>query len=115
MIQCNMHARRKFSEALKSGDKRAAFAIAIYGAIYGIERECTEQNLTDEQRTVQRMTRTLPELEKLREWSQALLKSGTVLKTTPLYGRYQGDQILDQPLAWFDVFCDWVRLSHAEA
>ena len=29
------------------------------------------------------MTRTLPELEKLREWSQALLKSGTVLKTTP--------------------------------
>ena len=83
MIQCNMHARRKFFEALKNGDDRADFAIAIYGAIYGIERECNEQNLTDEQRTVQRMTRTLPELEKLREWSQALLKSGTVLKTTP--------------------------------
>jgi hypothetical protein len=85
MLQCNMHARRKFVEALKNGDKRAKQTIEYYEQIYGIERECDEQLLTIDERTVQRMMRTFLVLEAFREWAQCHMDSGKALPGTPFH------------------------------
>lgn len=57
-VGCNDHARRKFVEALKLGDKRAQRVITLYGALYAVEREISTS--TPDQRLMVRQTRSLP-------------------------------------------------------
>jgi transposase len=60
---CNDHARRKWVEALKLGDKRAAPIVAIYGDLYAIEAEL--KGLTHDERLVGRQARSVPLWAKL--------------------------------------------------
>lgn len=55
---CNDHARRKFVEALKVGDQRAANAVALYGELYAVERDA--KNLTADDRLHLRYARSMP-------------------------------------------------------
>jgi transposase len=57
-VGCNDHARRKYVEALKLGDKRAARVVALYAELYAIERETKE--LSRDERLRVRRTRSAP-------------------------------------------------------
>ena len=46
-VGCNDHARRKFVDALKQGDRRAEPVIAIYAGLYAIEREAHRLSPSD--------------------------------------------------------------------
>jgi transposase len=67
-VHCNMHARRYFEKALKSGDLRAAVAMKMYAQIYQIEQKATEDKVSVEQRTRRRWEQTWPLLEQFRQW-----------------------------------------------
>lgn len=41
-VGCNDHCRRKYVEALKLGDRRAARVVALYGELYSVERDAKE-------------------------------------------------------------------------
>jgi len=68
-VHCNMHARRYFEKALKSGDLRAAVAMKMYAQIYQIEQKATEDKVSVEQRTRRRWEQTWPLLEPFRQWA----------------------------------------------
>jgi transposase len=57
-VGCNDHARRKLVDALKIGDKRVEFAIALYGQLYAVEREGKE--LSADARLALRQTKSVP-------------------------------------------------------
>ena len=57
-VGCNDHARRKYVEALKLGDRRAARVVALYGELYAVERDAKE--LTPDDRLRLRRERSLP-------------------------------------------------------
>lgn len=57
-VGCNDHARRKFVEAMKLGDKRAERVIALYGALYTVEREVAKS--TADERLAVRQARSVP-------------------------------------------------------
>jgi transposase len=57
-VGCNDHARRKFVEALKIGDARAARAVALYGELYAVERDA--KHLAPDQRLRMRQLRSVP-------------------------------------------------------
>lgn len=46
-VGCNDHARRKFVEALKLGDQRAAKVVALYGELYAVERDAKDLSADD--------------------------------------------------------------------
>lgn len=56
-VGCNDHARRKWVEALKLGDKRAASVVALYGELYAIEADA--KHLTHAERLQVRQTRSV--------------------------------------------------------
>jgi transposase len=57
-VGCNDHGRRKFVEALKLGDQRAARPVALYGELYAIERDA--KNLGPDERLRVRQARSVP-------------------------------------------------------
>lgn len=57
-VGCNDHARRKYVEALKLGDRRAARVVALYGELYAVERDAKE--LTPAERLRLRRERSVP-------------------------------------------------------
>jgi transposase len=57
-VGCNDHCRRKYVEALKLGDRRAARVVALYGALYAVERDAKE--LLPEDRLQLRRARSVP-------------------------------------------------------
>jgi hypothetical protein len=57
-VGCNDHARRKFVEALKLGDQRAARAVALYGELYAVERDA--KDVTADERLRLRQLRSVP-------------------------------------------------------
>jgi hypothetical protein len=57
-VGCNDHCRRKYVEALKLGDRRAARVVALYGELYAVERDAKE--LTPEDRLRLRRQRSAP-------------------------------------------------------
>lgn len=59
-LACGMHIRRKFEEAAKLGDVRAAVAINYFKAIYKLEKEYKEHKLSADDRLVQRANRSVP-------------------------------------------------------
>lgn len=57
-VGCNDHCRRKYVEALKLGDKRAARVVALYGELYAVEREA--KTMTSDERLLLRRARSVP-------------------------------------------------------
>lgn len=55
-VGCNDHARRKYVEALKLGDRRAARVVALYGELYTVERDA--KNVGAEERLRMRRARS---------------------------------------------------------
>lgn len=72
-LGCLMHVRRRFHEALKLGDKRAARGIELIGAIYDIERIAKTEGLTPEQRLQLRTDWSLPLLDVFDAWVDDLV------------------------------------------
>jgi transposase len=57
-VGCNDHCRRKYVEALRQGDRRAARVVALYGELYAVEREA--KDLSPEERLRLRRARSVP-------------------------------------------------------
>ena len=70
LVGCLAHARRKFHEALQSDPARAKLALEQFGAIYSIERDIKEGNITGESKRTLRMEKSMPLLQELKEWMQ---------------------------------------------
>lgn len=85
-LGCWAHARRKFMESLKSGPKRdkrkkkshAEVGLDYIGRLYGIEKECDENEVSYEDRQIARRERAAPILDEFRKWL-----GETLLKTPP--------------------------------
>jgi transposase len=67
-LGCTMHVRRRFHEALKLGDKRAARGVELLGALYAIERAAKEHAASPEQRLGLRTDWSLPLLDTFDTW-----------------------------------------------
>lgn len=57
-VGCNDHCRRKYVEALKLGDRRAARVVALYGELYAVERDA--KDLSADGRLRLRRARSVP-------------------------------------------------------
>lgn len=101
-LGCGMHIRRKFEEAAKLGDVRAAVAVNFFKAIYNLEREYKEHKLSSEDRLVQRTLRSVPLVDELYQWIRDV-KPQTIPKT-PLYDAVRYAE--KQEAAWRRCFSD---------
>ncbi|MBK9258854.1 MAG: IS66 family transposase [Polyangiaceae bacterium] len=101
-LGCGMHIRRKFEEAAKLGDVRAAVAINFFKAIYNLEREYKEHKLSSEDRLAQRTLRSVPLVDELYQWIRDVKPQA--IPKTPLYdaARYAEKQ----EAAWRRCFSD---------
>ncbi|HEX5660555.1 MAG TPA: IS66 family transposase [Polyangiales bacterium] len=81
-LGCLMHVRRRFHEALKLGDKRAARGIELIAQLYDVERVAKEQGLGAAERLALRVERSLPVLDQFDAWVDQLRL--TCLPTSPL-------------------------------
>ena len=66
-LSCWAHARRKFEEALQTEQEKAGTVLTLIQKLYAVERQCREQNLSNEQRLAQRQQQTVPVLDKIKE------------------------------------------------
>lgn len=64
-IGCNDHARRKWVEALRTGDQRVERVLTLYAALYGVERDAKHLNAADT--LALRQARSQPIWQALRE------------------------------------------------
>ena len=71
-LGCLMHVRRRFHEALKLGDKRAAAAIEMIAALYEVERVAKEQGGGADARLALRLERSRPVLDQFDAWVDAI-------------------------------------------
>ena len=67
-LGCMMHLRRRFYEAFKLGDKRAAPAVDYIRRIYEVEAEAKKLGLDADGRLALRKEKSLPSLEGLFAW-----------------------------------------------
>src|SRR5690606_28130038 len=67
-LGCMMHVRRRFYEALRLGDKRAARGIELIAAIYEIERIAKDAGASADQRLDLRAFFSLPLLDAFDAW-----------------------------------------------
>ena len=101
---CNAHSRRKFVEALRLGDTRAARAVELYGAIFHVDAESKRLGETVAERFERRQRESRPLVEELRTWVED--KWREVEPKTPLgkaigYARRQWRRLtrfLDDPI-----------------
>lgn len=81
-LGCMMHVRRRFHEALKLGDKRAARAVEIIFALYEIERVAKAAKASPEARLKLRTDSSLPLLDAFDAWVDDL--TPRCIRSTPL-------------------------------
>src|SRR5690606_3430389 len=62
------HARREFEKALKNDRPRAEKALLMIQALYAVERQAREENLTPEQIKELRLDKALPVINELGVW-----------------------------------------------
>ena len=79
-VACWAHARRKFYDAQDSDEERATQMLALIGQLYQVERESKE--LSHALRLAVRQERSLPVLEKIKEWLDA--EQEIVLPRSPM-------------------------------
>ncbi|HEX5658330.1 MAG TPA: IS66 family transposase [Polyangiales bacterium] len=71
-LGCLMHVRRRFLEALKLGDKRAARGLELIGALYAIERIAKDAGASADERLELRTHFSLPLLDAFDAWVDEL-------------------------------------------
>jgi transposase len=71
-LGCLMHVRRRFHEALKLGDKRAARGIELIAALYAIERIAKDAGASADERLGLRTHFSLPLLDAFDAWVDLL-------------------------------------------
>ena len=81
-VGCMAHARRKFFEAKDTAPDHAMPALHTIRALYRVERECKEAELTDDDRLAHRIAKSKETFLRLRDWL-AELKS-LVLPKSPI-------------------------------
>jgi transposase len=101
-LGCGMHIRSKFEKATRAGDARAAVALAYFKAIYRIEAECKEENLSADDRAERRQELSLPLVDDLYSWIHELHRS--LIPATPIYVATQ--YAINQEAAWRLCFTD---------
>lgn len=67
-VGCMAHARRKYVEALKSGDARAAVPVGIFQRLYAVEAEATAGGLDPAVRLKLRAERSVALMDELGAW-----------------------------------------------
>ena len=101
-LGCGMHIRAKFEKAAKTGDARAAVALAYFKAIYRVEEECKREGLDPEARKARRDALSLRRVDELYEWVREIhpaLVPGTALHAATRYA-------INQEAAWRRCFED---------
>jgi hypothetical protein len=73
LLACMAHARRKFEHALDNDPKRAEYAMEKIQALYRIEKEARESNLSHEQRKTLRQEKAKPILQEFEQWMKEQL------------------------------------------
>ena len=63
---CHAHVRRKFEAAKSNDPKRSAYALSFYRKLFDIEDKCVD--LSAEERLAVRRGKSLPLLERFKEW-----------------------------------------------
>jgi transposase len=66
LFSCWAHARRKFEEALQVDRENASTVLSLIQKLYAVERQCREQELSNEQRLAERRQHSVPVLEKIK-------------------------------------------------
>ena len=87
-LGCGMHIRSKFHDALLAQDTRAAVPLKHFADLYEIEAECRERGLDAAARAEQRRRRSLPLVDALDGWVDALhpkLLPKSPLRRAPTY------------------------------
>lgn len=91
-LGCMMHVRRRFHEAFKLGDKRAAEAIELIQGLYAVEASAKERGLGAIDRLALRSERSLPLLARFERSVDALLASTTPGSPLGAAARYAAQQ-----------------------
>jgi transposase len=81
-LGCGMHIRSKFHDALLAKDRRAAIPIKHFADLYRIEEDCKARSLDAEARGEARRLLSLPILDALDSWVDAI--HFKLLPTSPL-------------------------------
>lgn len=82
LIHCMAHARRYFADAQDSDRTRAEYALSQIQLLYQIERNCSDQEHSDDDRHKQRIEKSIPILKALGEWM--LIQYQQVLPKSPI-------------------------------
>jgi transposase len=84
LVHCHAHARRKFEPIAQNtrGSGLAKEALRFYKALYKVEREAKERQLTPEQRYALRQEKSKPLLMEFKDWLDKLYP--TTLPQSPL-------------------------------
>jgi hypothetical protein len=64
-VGCLAHARRKFEQALDNDKPRAEIVLLLIQALYAVERQAREQNLSVQDRYLLRQQKARPVMEEL--------------------------------------------------
>jgi len=91
-LGCMMHVRRRFHEALKLGDKRAAEAIELIQGLYAVEALARERSLGADDRLALRNERSQPLLSGFERVVDSLLASATPSSPLGSAVRYAAQQ-----------------------
>jgi transposase len=67
-LACMAHARRKFEHSLKNDKKKAETALTLIGALYDIEREARNTDLSFDRIKELRQQKAVPILKEFEEW-----------------------------------------------
>lgn len=70
LMHCMAHARRYFKKSLDSDESRAQYFLAEVQKLYAIERQCREENLSNDQIILLRQQESVPILLLLKQWLQ---------------------------------------------
>lgn len=84
LVNCNAHSRRKF-EPIANGAKGhglAKEALRFYKALYKVEREAKDKQMTSDQRYKLRQEKSKPLMDKFKKWLDEMYP--TVLPKSPL-------------------------------
>ncbi len=91
-LGCMMHVRRRFHEALKLGDRRAAATIELIQELYAVEALAKERGLAPDDRLALRNERSLPVLARFEATVDALVIAATPASPLGSAARYAAQQ-----------------------
>ena len=84
LVNCMAHIRRHFEQALDENKSAAEFALGEIQKLYHIERNCTETNMSDDERKQKRQELARPIMEHLKAWME---KEGVKFSERSLMGK----------------------------